>query len=722
MADAIGAIRVDASIATAEYVAGARKIKSETASLERDVKTRFAGMGAAVKGGIAGLVGALSVGAFVQIGRAALQYASSLGDVSQQLGVTTRDLQTLRYAAGQLGVSQSELDKGLENLTKTLGKVAVGAEKPAKALEAIGLNAQQIAQMDTGAAFKAIADALQNVTDRAQRAAVETALFGETGSKLDSMLAGGSEALNELGAAAEELGVVLSDEQIQKADETADKLEAMKTVLSARIAGVVADNADSILQLADALGAVVGAAAQAAGAMIRFYQSVRGGLEQFHRNNPGLGNLLFGDIGKPGPAKSGAQRFGSLFQGRPAAPRGVDVGNFLAKAPRSGGRRRTPRAPRDDSARDLYRFEQDELRAQADILRAKQQLSDDYVERTSLAIQILDLERASFQNDLEFQVGQKDLTQAQADQLQLLYDRKDALERENVLKEERIQAAKDSAQLDAVNLDLERDLLESQADLTETASEQRDVALRLLDLSYRQERARLATIIADETASEAAKEEARRRMSALNDTYGNARQSVINGTRGPLESYMASLPLTAAKMNEALQNVAANGLKSLEDGIMSVIDGTKSLGKAFRDVASSIISDLLRISIQKAIIGPLAGALFGSTSTVAGATGSGGWSTSLLPGLAGGGSFNILGKQGIDRNTLSLNGLPIANVSYGERLSVSNDNAGSSRSGGSPFIFNNYAPMSDAQARKTGMQAAAGFRAEQARSAQKGIS
>jgi hypothetical protein len=47
-----------------------------------------------------------------------------------------------------------------------------------------------------------------------------------------------------------------------------------------------------------------------------------------------------------------------------------------------------------------------------------------------------------------------------------------------------------------------------------------------------------------------------------------------------------------------------------------------------------------------------------------------------LPGFATGGSITVGGHGGIDRNLLSLNGLPIARVSYGERINISNDNVG----------------------------------------------
>lgn len=64
-----------------------------------------------------------------------------------------------------------------------------------------------------------------------------------------------------------------------------------------------------------------------------------------------------------------------------------------------------------------------------------------------------------------------------------------------------------------------------------------------------------------------------------------------------------------AKAN--LANVALKGIKSLEDSLVSVIDGTKSAKEAFKDMARSIVNDLLKIAIQRSITGPIAGA-FGS--------------------------------------------------------------------------------------------------------------
>lgn len=774
----IGAIHVEASMATGKFVEGARQVRNETKKTETTLKSSFGAMSAAAKGFGGALTAGLSIGLLGGLAKKALDFAAAIGTTAKQLGVTTKELQTFRYAADQVGIKTAESDKGLEKLGITLGKAEAGSKTARAALAAVGVTVEDIKNKSRTEIFGQIADQMNRQGGAAKNAAAANAIFGESASKLTPLLDRGSAGINELSAAAERLGIVLSDRQIQQADETAQKLDDVRAVLSAQIAGVVADNASSIVSLANALGSLTSSIINFMGSNPQAALAIIGGLAGARFGLPGAAagaiagsfagakvaagsrnanmDLRFraGEIRK---AQAEYARAKKLYGGGPAgaqdraraakklaeqtalgqqalaasrAPKssgggGAAIPQFLAPAPKSGGggrKGRTARAPKDTSLRDAYQFDQELRRSQMDVLRAQQSLATNYEERAAISIQLLDLEKAAHEAELQYRVASGDITEAQAQQLRLEYDKTDALERQAVAADVEAQRAEDAARLDAVSMDIARDKLESEAALAETASEQRDVALRLLDLSYQQERARLEAVLADKQSSAAAKEEARRRLEGLNQTYGNARQSVINGTRGPMESYLASLPTTAAKWQEALEGVAVNGFGALEDGIMSVVDGTKTLAEAFRDMAQSIISDLLRIYIQKSIIGPLAGALgMGvgagiSTGSVVGGSGVVGIPLSF----ASGGGFDIRGRGGVDKNILSLNGLPIANVSYGERVSVSNDNS-NSRSGGSPFIFNNYAQMSDAQARRTGMQAAAGHQSQQARAIRKGI-
>lgn len=81
-----------------------------------------------------------------------------------------------------------------------------------------------------------------------------------------------------------------------------------------------------------------------------------------------------------------------------------------------------------------------------------------------------------------------------------------------------------------------------------------------------------------------------------------------------------------AKNAEAAMKANMQSLKPLEDGLVNLINGTKSAKDAFADMARSIVNDLIRIQIQQSITKPLAGLLGGG--------GIGG----ALSGLFGGGS------------------------------------------------------------------------------------
>jgi hypothetical protein len=735
MAALIGALRVSLSADTAKFEAGMKRAQATAHRTSSGINKSLGLM----KAGLAGLAAGLSVGMLTRVVGAALEYAGSLAEISQQLGVTTRDLQVFRFAAGQVGVKQEELEKGLGKLTITLGQVAAGAKAPAAALKAIGLNAQEVARMNTGDAFRAIADGLAQVTDRSQRAAIEVALFGRAGAKLDNLLAGGSGALNELANAAERLGIVLSDEQIAKADQTADKLDAMKTVLSARIAGVVADNADAILALADALGKVVGFAAQAAGGFASFASSISNSapliistiekimlpLGLFLRGMQALQGATGGHV--RGLNKAGKSVTVALPPLKGPSVGGRNIGQFLAPAGKGGGRAKkdTDDAERKrlEALRKAFQLEEEMRRAQVDILRAQRDLSQGYIARNAISIQILDREREAYQAQLAYEVASKEKTQVQADQLLALYDQKDALERQAIIADEHAQAAQDSMHLDDVSRQLDHDRLESEAQLAETAKEERRIRLKILEHLYAMERARLQAVIDDEHSSDLAREEARRRLSALSETEGNDRKAVLNDTRGPMGDFLNDLPTNADKWNEALESVAVNGLRSLEDGLISILDGTKSVGEAFSDMAKSIIADLVRIAIQKYITAAIGKALF---------PGAGGFSSGGYTGYASGGFTgmgNVRRIAGIvHKREYVLNakatqrlGVPALNaLNRGAPLAaVSNDNSVAGVRG--DVHIHMSGPMSDRQARQTGMQAAAGYKSEMARASRKGL-
>jgi hypothetical protein len=739
MSALIGALRVSLSAETAQFEAGMKRAQRASQSTSASIKKSFAGIGNTIKAGLAGIVAGLSVGLFTSAIKGALDYAGSLGELAQQLGVTTRDLQAFRYAAGQSGLSQEELEKGLQKLTITLGQLAAGAKAPRAALEGIrkGLADQVLQARDTGDAFRLIADGLAQIPNRAERAAVEVALFGRAGAKLDTLLAGGSQALNELTLAAEELGIVLSDEQIQKADETADKLDALQTVMSAQIAGVVADNADSILGLASSIANLVVEIGKALGKVRAFYNEIAE-----HGYNLRIASIDFAEELLPGFA-GGANR--QKTRGKLVAARGnlrkqvsaqalegimskglkpsewrnprraaPAISQFLA----SGGGGGKGAGKKDRSAeeaerkrlsalRDAYQFDQDLRRGQMDILQARRDLAHTAGERTGLEIQMLDLEKAGQQAELDYQVAAGEITEIQARQRKAQNEKADALKRQAVAENLAADRARDSVELSQSAYDLQLEHLQLEAGLAETAQERRAVELRILAVMKEQEKARLEAVIADKQSSELAKQQAQQRLEQLDSIYAGRQQAAIQGTRGPWETFVAD----TSDLTEEMQNLKVQGVEAVADTLWAATKGWDAFKEAGLSAIQSIIAELFRMQAIKMIVGMLGG-IGGGGSAVAGGVSSSVTSNAIaignmaIPGFATGGGGILGGRGGVDRNLLSLNGIPIARVSRGEHLNVTPDGGGF---GGGMSVSNTF-HVSGNVSRETQMQIASKVR------------
>jgi methyl-accepting chemotaxis protein len=88
----------------------------------------------------------------------------------------------------------------------------------------------------------------------------------------------------------------------------------------------------------------------------------------------------------------------------------------------------------------------------------------------------------------------------------------------------------------------------------------------------------------------------------------------MEGGTTKASSFKEAMEKLAKQMKDAdtqMANVATRGLQSLEDNLVSVIMQTKNAKDAFKDMARSILADLVRMELRKQIIAPIAEALPG---------------------------------------------------------------------------------------------------------------
>lgn len=123
----------------------------------------------------------------------------------------------------------------------------------------------------------------------------------------------------------------------------------------------------------------------------------------------------------------------------------------------------------------------------------------------------------------------------------------------------------------------------------------------------------------------------------------------------------------------AMQDIGVKSVNRLEDSIMGVIDGTKSLKDAFADMATSIVNDLIRMQIRKSITGPLSGFLEEGLGSLFGGGGGGfasGFAGAPALGFADGGVTSsrrpyMVGERGPEMFVPNMTGRVVPNNALG---------------------------------------------------------
>lgn len=242
----VGSLVVDLRANSAAFIQEMEKSRAATERLGRSITTMsetgqrlLDGLGrAAVLFGVS-----LSVGALVDFTRQAVEMVGGLGELAEQLGVSTGALQVFRFAAAQNGVSVEQLETGLIRLNDAIGNAARGNDDALKTFNELGVRILDSAGhlRTTEQIINDVADGLTRIEDPARRAAAANDLFGRAGARLLPLLTGGSEGLRQFAEAARAAGAVLGDDLIQRLDAASDAM-ARNRLIALNWGAVFADH------------------------------------------------------------------------------------------------------------------------------------------------------------------------------------------------------------------------------------------------------------------------------------------------------------------------------------------------------------------------------------------------------------------------------------------------------------------------------------------------
>jgi hypothetical protein len=242
--------------------------------------------------------------------------------------------------------------------------------------------------------------------------------------------------------------------------------------------------------------------------------------------------------------------------------------------------------------------------------------------------------------ELDDQVTAKKLTQAQADRLREIYSATEVLAEISAMDRKRASDIDALAAKDRAEIDGKIAVLDLQSGLADTMKARRDLQLRLLALDESRERAAAQAVLDKPDSipgSKEAKEAATKKIAAIDELHPLKVKEIEQHTESPLAAYKRQLTGAVGDTNEALQGVAVDGLKGLDDGLTGLLDGTESVAAAFKKMSTSIIEDLARIAIEKGIVSLLGGSIFGISI--------GGKKDGGILGFAGGGTPSRAGGR-----------------------------------------------------------------------------
>lgn len=227
------------------------KTRAAFASAQRSM-SGFKSNVLSIKGALGATFAVAGVAALTSFANKALDTADAIAKTSDKLGISTDTLQEYRFALDLAGVSQAQVDKGLEQVAARVGELKNETGSLLTFLdkynESLGDQIRQTRTTDE--AINLLTDAIARETDATQKAALARAAFGRSGVAMVNGLKDGADAFQNSRDRAHELGLVLREEILRDAERAKDRLTELGTFLETTFVRIVAENADEIAVMA----------------------------------------------------------------------------------------------------------------------------------------------------------------------------------------------------------------------------------------------------------------------------------------------------------------------------------------------------------------------------------------------------------------------------------------------------------------------------------------
>lgn len=223
-------VRLEAQ--TAQYM---QQLDAANRKLDRFTKSADISAGKIARGVVVA-AGAAAV-AFAAMGKAAIEHADKLDEMSQMTGMSAASLSQLEYAAKFSNLAVEDLVKGSAKLSKAMAASAKSTDNSQDAFAKLGIKIK-----NTDGTLRSTEDVLLEIADRfskmengSTKAALAMELLGKSGTAMIPFLNEGKQGIQALREEADTFGKTISDDTAKRAAAFNDNIDRLKAAVGGMV-------------------------------------------------------------------------------------------------------------------------------------------------------------------------------------------------------------------------------------------------------------------------------------------------------------------------------------------------------------------------------------------------------------------------------------------------------------------------------------------------------
>jgi len=213
----VGGIAVDLIAGTQQWSKGFNRAEKQAHGFRKAIDqslTKIIGF-AAVYRGLQRVIGM-----FNETRRA----IDNLAKTADRLNLTTEALAGFQFAAKLAGATSQDVARALTYMTRTIGEAAAKGGEYEEVLRRIGVSTSELLGMSTEEQYKRISDAINELGTASEKTSATMRIFGESGVKMMTLIAGGGGALDRAISKTKEYGTAVKRDAAGRVEEMNDIL------------------------------------------------------------------------------------------------------------------------------------------------------------------------------------------------------------------------------------------------------------------------------------------------------------------------------------------------------------------------------------------------------------------------------------------------------------------------------------------------------------------